>query len=428
MRVRRHTVALALGSIGALLAAQAAHGGGLYIAEFGQPSMGTSSAGAGVLAEDASTAATNPAGIMKLDDSQWMVAGLGIFSSTKFSQQPGTTVTAAGSAVPGSGSNGGDAGGPAVGFSAAYARPLNDKWGFGISLNSISGAVMEYEQPQDWVGRYWAQEVDLLTITVQPAIAYKVTENFSVAVGLPVLFGNLDLEVAVPGALPGDPEGLDSISDGEATSVTGRISALWDINDRARLGFTYAGENELDFDSDLVKTDPEGLTTNFAASVEIPFAQTARLYGSYDISDTTTLLATFAWEDWSTFDNLLISTEQGSTAKTRDWEDTWKYALRARFRAGNNWTWYTGAAYDPSPTSADRRTADMPMDRQVRLSVGATRARGDRVIGFAITYADFGSGKINNGGTRPESDLPWTVVGDYGTNRIIFLAFNVNTK
>ena len=426
MFVRSRTRIFALGCIGALLTAQTVHAGGLYIAEFGQPSMGASSAGAGALAEDASTAATNPAGIMKLDESQWMVAGLGIFSSTKFSQQPGTTVTAAGSAVPGSGSNGGDAGGTAVGLSVAYAKPINDKWGFGFTLNSISGAAMEYEQPQDWVGRYWAEEVDLLTITLQPAVAYKVSENFSIAFSVPVLIGTLDLDVAVPGAAPGDPEGRDSVSDGESTSVTGRISMLWDINDRARLGFTYAGENEVDFDSDLVKTDPAGLTTDFDANVEIPFAQTARLYGTYDVSDTTTLLATVAWEDWSTFDNLLISTDQGSVGKTRDWDDTWKYALGARMRRGNGWTWYAGAAYDTSPTSAERRTADMPMDRQVRVSFGATYDKGDKVIGGAITYADFGSGKINNGGVRPESDAPWTVVGDYGTNRIIFAGINVN--
>ena len=428
MCVRTRNRTFALGCISAMLAMQPVYAGGLYIAEFGQPSMGASSAGAGALAEDASTAATNPAGIMKLDESQWMVAGLGIFSSTKFSQQPGTTVTAAGSTVPGSGSNGGDAGGTAIGLSVAYARPINDKWGFGFTLNSISGAAMEYEQPRDWVGRYWAEEVDLLTITVQPAIAYKVSDNFSVAFSVPVLIGSLDLDVAVPGAAPGDPEGLDTISDGDSTSVTGRISALWDINDQARLGFTYAGENEVDFDSDLVKTDPEGLTTDFEANVEIPFAQTARLYGSYDVNETTTLLATVAWEDWSTFDNLLISTTQGSTAKTRDWDDTWKYALGARIRTSDKWTWYAGAAYDTSPTSADRRTADMPMDRQVRLSVGATYDKADKVIGGAITYADFGSGKINNGGFRPESNEPWTVVGDYGTNRIVFAAFNVGWK
>ena len=33
-----------------------------------------------------------------------------------------------------------------------------------------------------------------------------------------------------------------------------------------------------------------------------------------------------------------------------------------------------------------------------------------------------------NGGLRPVSEEPWTVVGDYDTNRVIFVAFNVNWK
>ncbi len=43
-------------------------GGGLYITEFGQPSMGASGAGWSVLAEDASTGVGNPAGIFQLDE------------------------------------------------------------------------------------------------------------------------------------------------------------------------------------------------------------------------------------------------------------------------------------------------------------------------------------------------------------------------
>ncbi len=46
----------------------AAHAGGLYIGEFGQPNMGASGAGAQAIAEDASTVFQNPAGIMFLEN------------------------------------------------------------------------------------------------------------------------------------------------------------------------------------------------------------------------------------------------------------------------------------------------------------------------------------------------------------------------
>jgi long-chain fatty acid transport protein len=429
-RTTRGPGILALAGLSMLLALQPVHAGGLYVSEFGQPSMGASSAGTGVLAEDASTAATNPAGIMQLDDGQWMLAVLGIFSSIEFEQKPGTTVTAAGSAVPGSGSNGGDAGSTAVGLSVAFAKPVSDKWGFGFAFNSISSAALDYEQPADFVGRYWGQEVELLTITAIGSVAYRVSDSFTIAFGVPVLFGSLNMDVSTPGPVPGAPDGLAEVSDGEDISATVQLSGLWDINDRTRFGFLYVAENEVDFDSDLEVTLPTGVTmSDLEASVKIPFAQTLRLHASRDVSDKATLLASVAWEDWSAFDNLLITTPIAGVPLARNWDDTYRFALGARLRAGDRWTWYTGAAYDTDPSSDSDRTADMAIDRQIRLSGGATWAKSEKVtLGGAVTYLDMGDGKIDNGGVRPVSGAPWTVVGEYETNRVIFVGFNVNWK
>ena len=54
----------------ALLLTGPSHAGGLYLSSFGDPSTGTASAGANAIAEDASTAHTNPAGMTRLDDHQ----------------------------------------------------------------------------------------------------------------------------------------------------------------------------------------------------------------------------------------------------------------------------------------------------------------------------------------------------------------------
>ena len=66
----------------------------------------------------------------------------------------------------------------------------------------------------------------------------------------------------------------------------------------------------------------------------------------------------------------------------------------------------------------------MPIDSQWRYSFGATYERDNgHKIGGVLTYADYGSASINNGGTRP-GGLPWTVRGRYDTNRLIFLGLN----
>jgi len=200
---------------------------------------------------------------------------------------------------------------------------------------------------------------------------------------------------------------------------------LWELSDRSRLGLTYFGELEFDFDSDLEITLPPGGGTTLpeiSADVSLPLVQTLRLSGSWDIGDNLTMLATVAWEDWSSFDSVFITTSDGlAGALPRDWDDTWHYALGMRWRTGGPWTFHTGVAYDTDPTDASKRTADMPIDRQIRLSGGATYTFANgRSLGGVLTFADYGDGRIDNGGSWGQ------VVGEYDTNRILFMGINYN--
>jgi long-chain fatty acid transport protein len=308
---------------------------------------------------------------------------------------------------------------------------VSEKWGFGVALNSISGAALDYENHDDFVGRYWAQKIDLLTITVAPSIAFRISDKVAVSFGVPIVLGNIEMDVAIPAPTADGIEGLAEISDGEDIVVGGTLGLLWDVSERSRIGLTYVSEVEFDFDSDLKLTLPGGGATldDIDTRIEIPLAQTIRLSASHDISDKTTLLATLAWEDWSALDSLLISTDAGGGALVRNWDDTWRYALGARFRTDGRWTWYTGVAYDTDPASDATRTADMPIDRQIRVSGGATFDKSDKVtLGGALTYIDLGDGGIDNGGIRPVSGTPWTVQGEYDTNRILFVGFNLNWR
>lgn len=241
--------------IGVLLAgiSSSLSAGGLYITEFGDPSMGASGAGSGVLAQDASTAFHNPAGIMLLEPKKnhWMAAAEYIDPSTEFRQDSANTSVV--------GTNGGDAGISAIGGGFWFARPINDKFGVGFSLNSISAAGLDYTS--DFVGRYWAKQVELITVNLMPSFAYRIGEKWSFAFGIPVMVGVLDLEVAIPAAIgPQIPatDGQALIKDGDDVSATLTVSALWEATDALRFGAAYMGENKLEFDSDLSLTLPIG--------------------------------------------------------------------------------------------------------------------------------------------------------------------------
>jgi long-chain fatty acid transport protein len=408
-----------------------AQAGGLYIGEFGQPNQGASRAGANAIAEDASTALQNPAGIMFLDGPKGMATGMIINSKTEFDQSetfPGTPTAVANGDGSGPASDGGNAGGTSAGGAFFYANPVNDKWGWGLALGSLSAAIIDYDNGSDFAGRYWASEVDLLTVAATGSISYKFTDTFAAALHSSLSYGRLDLDVYAPG--PTQPPGPGSadlgeikIEDGDDTVISYGASAMWQATDSLRLGAIYNSEIEYDFNSDLNLDDLPPATT-VGANVQLLYPQTLRFSAAQDLNDELTLLASVAWEDWSDFKAIPITTDQGTTALPRNWDDTYFFAVGLRWQQSARWTYYTGIAYDTDPTNASNRTADMPMDKQIRLSGGVTYKRDNgHKIGGVLTIADYGDADIDNGGTRA-GGADWTVKGDYDTNRLIFLGLN----
>jgi opacity protein-like surface antigen len=69
---------------------------------------------------------------------------------------------------------------------------------------------------------------------------------------------------------------------------------------------------------------------------------------------------------------------------------------------------------------AKDRTADMPVDRQIRIALGAQHQLSETMtVGGAVEYVDLGSARISD---------PNTLTGNYGENRALFFALNANFK
>ena len=149
------------------------------------------------------------------------------------------------------------------------------------------------------------------------------------------------------------------------------------------------------------------------------FPQFVRVGIYHELNEKWALLGTVAWEDWSELDNLFLSTRTGGTADIpRNWDDTWHFAAGVRYRIDDQWLVQGGIAHDTSPVSSSDRTADMPVDKQFRLSLGVEQKRSDKVtLGFIFQYADLGDSKIKSYYT-----------GDYDKNEVFSLAFNINWK
>jgi len=374
--------------------------GGLYLQEFGTPSMGVASAGAEAICRDASTSWHNPAGMTRLEGNEFMLAGGLAKTNVEFdSDSPG--------------GDGGNAGGyPPLG-AAFYTRSLSEDWKVGAGLIALSGALLDYSD--GWVGRYECQKTSILLGILNPSIAYRINEQWSVSGSVNLMYGKLELDAALP--LPGGlPDGQASL-DGDDVEVGFGLSALFEPSEGTRLGVVYWSKVEPSFSGDLKIKSP--VAVQIGSDLELTFPQFVRVGIYHELNEKWALLGTVAWEDWSEMDKLILSTRTGSTADiSRNWDDTWHFAAGVRYRINKKWLVQGGIAHDTSPVDSVDRTADMPIDKQLRLSVGLEHKRSDEVTwGVTLQYADLGDAKIRSYYT-----------GDYDKNEAISVAFNINWK
>ncbi len=382
----------------------AALAGGLYINEFGTPSMGVAGAGANAVASDASTSFHNPAGMTRIKGKELMGTGGLLNAIVKFDPDADTPI---------SGGDGGDAGGLAPILGGFYVHSLSDKWKVGANLITISAAILDYDD--DWTGRYLNTEVKLLTMTFYPTVAYRVNNWLSLGGGPQIMYADLEMKAKAP--LPG-PGGDGEVKiDGNDVAFGFGLGALFEVSDRTRFGIVYQSEIEPDFDGDVKVSGPG--TKKTGTDTKITLAQFVRVSGYHELNDRWALLGTVGWEDWSAFKDVNISTGQDSQKIPRDWKDTWKFAAGVHFRPVDRWLLQVGFSYDTSPVDSDDRTPDMPMDRQIRYATGVQYKWSDRLsLGGEFVYADYGKAKIDN-------DL---LKGDYKRNDIFFFAMNANWK
>jgi long-chain fatty acid transport protein len=393
-----------------LLSSSAGHAGGLWITEYGQPTMGRAGAGEEAGTDDATMALLNPAAMSRIKERQITVTGGAIYSDIEFDLEQGSLVNGDG--------DGGSAGSLAPLGSVYYVQPLDDRWTLGLSALALTGSALDYDD--DWAGRFQAQDVSIIVAGLAPAVSYRFTDKFSVGLSVPVMYSSLELDIAVPNLVsPDDAEGKAEIDgDDVQAAVTG--SFLYEFTESTRIGGRMTSKFEFEYDGNLKRLQ---VGQQVGLETELTMAAIARLGLMHDFGEKWSGYVTLGWDNWSQLGDVNLSTSSNGIALPRRWEDTYHYALGADYRLSDTWTLRAGAAYDTNPVSSRDRTADMPLDRQVRLAFGADYVRDSGMkISGSLVYADYGDAAINSSRQPPLVGYK----GDYSENQIWFAAVAFN--
>lgn len=398
----------------ALMAANASFAGGLWLNEYGDFSGGRAAAGNAAGTGDAASIIYNPAGARDVASGELFVAGGYLSPTAEFDVK---------SANPLLGDNdGGSAGNAAPGLAASYVTDFGlDKWDFGVSLGGLTGAGLEYND--EWVGRYQATEVNILVMALGTTIAYEVSDKLTLGVQPQIYYADLELDVNLPN-LMNPLTGPDSRAtlDGDDTGFSFLAGAIYDLSDQTTIGIAYQSELDIEFGGELDVRAGSGSDFDVISDTDTELTMAAKVRASlqHRFSDKLALHFSVGWDDWSALDNVFVNVDAtgGGQGLVKNWDDTYHYGAGFEYEINKNWDMTMGASYDTNPVDKEDRTADLPVDRQVRFAVGTRYQQSDNlVIGGYVNYADLGDAEIVARGFE----------GDYdGENSLLGVSLFVN--
>lgn len=382
------------------------HAAAFQLYELGTPIVATAGVGQAAVASDASTVYFNPAGMNALPTTEIMLGSEMVLPYANFSADSANTI---------SGNNGGNGGMllPSVGGYFVYNYSLRLKMGFGVA-SPYAGALYYNNH---WVGRYIVQQMGLITINVNPALAYQVNDWLSLGAGISVEYANLYQTVALP---------LTSTVDGQASVDTGSVSPGFNLGvfliprDTTKLGITYRSQivHHLSGNVNFLNiSDTPSVTTKLV----MPANMIASI--SQQINPQFTLLGEAGWAHWSTMRNAVVTVDGFSAVTPENWHDTYRLGLAGQYQLPSPVLLQAGMSFDSSPTSRSHRTPNLPMDRQIRIGAGLQYfATKDATLSLSYEYMNMGNAPITN-----SSNLG-ILSGDYSRNYTNFFQASLNVR
>lgn len=373
----------------ALLPSSGAQAASFYLQEQSVSGLGTAFAGAAADTPDASTVFYNPAGMVNLRRPEIQVGASVLLPNADFDDTGSTYTAPAGLGGATAGITGEDSGNPFDPELIPHmygVLPINDRFALGMGVSAPFGLADKYDE--DFTGRYNSTDSQLMTIDFQPTAAMKVNHWLNIGAGVNIQYAYANLKNKIPAPTAGggapDPEADGSLKlAGDDWSVGYNLGLQLMPTDTTKIGLTYRTSinHRLEGDVDLLNPTSglpipgfvSGAETTVSGSAKLSTPDIASFAVSQQLDEKWTVLGSVNWYGWSNFDNIPVTTSGlGNSATDQNYENTWGFAVGARYRLNDKWLLKAGVQYDQTPTVNGDRSTRIPDGDRIWLATGAT--------------------------------------------------------
>lgn len=374
--------------------------GGLYLYELGTEDLGLASAGNAARAQDASVIANNPAGMTRLSGSQLVLGAQLLYGDVEYTLDDSSQ------------NRSGNIIGWLPGGSAFYSYSFSDDLKLGVALFGNFGLSLSFDD--SWAGRNLVKEVTLMGLTLQPSLAYRISDKWSVGAGVGVNYGIFSLtrdRLNINGGGELDQDDTDI-----APNV--KLGILFELSERTRFGLAYTSKVDYSFDVDKNGTLPisgRQFTLPFGAAVSAP--QQVMFSAVQVLNNEWSLLGNIGWQDWSSFSEAEVTVGAKTLASKLDLQDTWHAALGLQYQLAVATRLNFGVAYDSSMYSSQKDTSLLlPLGAAWRFGTGVQHQLSEKSsLGAAFEYVASEDSSVIS---------PAVLSGSYDNPQMYFFSLN----
>ncbi len=307
--------------------------------------------------------------------------------------------------------------------STALGYRLNKDFVIGLGVYSPFGLTTEYDA--DFIGAFDGKRSELISIAVQPAIAFNLSEDLSVGIAGALIYNDPQL-TSITGFDPVTGQPQETKLNATEFEYSASIGALWQVTDDTRIGVavhsgydittggtlsTFNGATPVEFDGD--------------ASISLPM--TASIGIHHQINDQWAVMGEFEWANWSEFDEIRVDVPalapNNDIGEGANYKDSIFIALGAEYKYSDNWTFRGGVAYDQTPTQINGRSIRIPDGDRIWASLGASYQVNDAMrldAAYSVLFFMDTEARLLNGplaGTLVDYDGQTHIVSIGGTYR-----------
>jgi long-chain fatty acid transport protein len=297
---------------------------GLQLWQQNAAGLGVAYAGSAAVADNASALYYNPAAMTRLPGIQVSFGGVMAWQDYDFT---------------GANNTGSDDPGVWLGAGNAYASwQITPDLALGFGASAPFLLATEYRS--NWAGAQQAIWSQAKSTNLNPALAYRLGDK--VSLGLGVNYQTLDVEMTRLGA---------PSYKGDSGAWGWNAGALFELSPAMRVGVSYRSSLTHDLD-------------NNGPSVRLPDTGIVSVW--QQLSDRWEAMGDLSYTRWGRTQSL------GAPGESVDFDNAWRLAWGAAYKASDAWKIKFGLAYDRSPTRhVQQRVARMPDADSYWLSVGA---------------------------------------------------------